>query len=120
MHRNLFLGRGGAITALLAVVFFFGGFYFDILIRNLIWVVFFFGFGAINFWNSRRTGKYRYVVTGIIFLLAGVVGLFNVFFFDTISWRAIWLITVVLFVLAVPIASLLRSIGIGRKGDENT
>ncbi|MBU0907863.1 MAG: hypothetical protein KKD18_04480 [Nanoarchaeota archaeon] len=120
MHRNLFVGHFGAIVALIAVIFFFGGFYFDVLVRNTIWTVFFFGFGIINLWNSKRTGRFRYVVTGTVFLLATVVGFFNTFFFDSIPWSAIWLISVILFVLAVPIASLLRSVGLGRNKEENT
>lgn len=111
MGDNIFSGRGGAIMATVAVVLFLGGFYFESLfVRNLIWVIFFMGFAGVNFWNSKRTGKYRYLVTGVVFILAGVVGLFNIFFFDTISWRAIWLVSIIFFVLAQPIASLFRSV----------
>lgn len=119
MADDLFRGRFGVVIAFLTVVVFFGAFYFDIVTRNAIWIIFFFAFGGLNYWNYRITWRYRYLVSGVVFVLAGFAGLLNVFLSDLIQWRTIWLVAVILFVLAVPIAALLRSFG-RRKYNEMT
>jgi hypothetical protein len=118
MADDLFRGRFGAIIAFLTVAVFFGAFYFDITTRNVIWIIFFFAFGGLNYWNYRITWKYRYLVSAVVFSLAGVAGLLNIFFSNLIQWRTIWLVTIILFVLSVPIAALLRSLGIWQRNSQ--
>ncbi|MFH1802916.1 MAG: hypothetical protein ABH864_05725 [archaeon] len=107
---DLFDGRVGVVFAILAVALFFGAFHFGIFVRNIIWVVFFLAFGVIYFWNFKRTGVSKYLVSSIIFWLAAAFGLFNVFV-EAVPWRTIWLVTIILYVLSGPIAALFKSFG---------
>lgn len=116
--EDLFKGRFGVIIAFLTVVVFFGAFYFELTTRNVIWIIFFFAFGDLNYWNWRITWKNRYLVSAVVFALAGVAGLLNVFYSNLFEWRTIWLVTIILFVLAVPISALLRSLSTNVKSDE--
>jgi hypothetical protein len=118
MADDLFRGRLGAFIAFLTVVIFFGAFYFDdATTRGVIWVIFFFAFGGLNYWNYRITWRYRYLVSAMIFLLGGVAGLINIFFSNMIQWKTIWLVTIILFVLAVPITALLRGLGVWKRNE---
>ncbi|MBS3077214.1 hypothetical protein J4233_02990 [Candidatus Pacearchaeota archaeon] len=119
MADDLFRGKFGAIIAFAAVIFFLGGFYFDVATRNVIWIVFFFAFAGLNYWNHKITSRYRYLVTTVIFLLAGLVGIVNVFSGEIVQWKTIWMVTIILFVLAVPIAALLRGLSGRRNAEEN-
>lgn len=113
MGDNLFRGRLGVVFAILAVALFFGAFYFGIFARNVIWIVFFIIFGGIYFWNFKRTEASKHLVSSIIFWLAGVFAIFNLFL--GVSWRAIWLVTIILYVLSGPIAALIKGFGSGQE-----
>lgn len=120
MADDLYGGKWGGVVAVVAVIAFLGAFYFENLaVRNGIWIAFFLGFAIFNFINYKVTEKSKYLVSGVVFVLACAVGAFNVFARHFISWRAIWLISITLFVLAAPIASLLRSLGVIKKGKIN-
>jgi len=120
MADDLYSGRWGGLVAATGLIFFLGAFYFEnLLIRNSIWVAFFLGFAVFNFLNYKRTNKHRYLISSCIFLLAFASGSVNNFIKGFISWRAIWLISITLFVLSDPIASLFRSLGILKREYSN-
>ncbi len=120
MADDLYGGKWGGVVAVVAVIAFLGAFYFEsLVVRNSIWIAFFFGFAIFNFINYKVTEKSKYLVSGVVFFIACAAGAFNAFARNFISWRAIWLISITLFVLAGPIASLLRSLGVIKKGKTN-
>jgi hypothetical protein len=117
MERELFDGKFGVLIAALAAVVFFGAFYFSLGVRNFIWTIFFFVYAGVYFWDYRRTGKMRDLISAVVFLLAGITAVVMLFGLG-ISWQMLWISTIVLYVLSGPIAALLRGI-FGKKVDLN-
>jgi predicted membrane-bound mannosyltransferase len=104
---NIFNGKVGAIMAILAVALFLGAFYFDTFIRNTVWTILFAILGGLHFWNYKLTWRRKYLAASAIFWLATIVSIANAFL-EIISWKTIWITTIVLYVLSRPLAALFR------------
>jgi len=97
---DIFSGcTGFLVVFVLVAAFILADKFTNEIYSNYLWMVFFFIIGAHCLWNYYSCGRAHCLITGWGFLGVGVIALLQVLGVIGISWRAIWIIFIVVLVV---------------------